>query len=312
MPLKGKDQCLLWRGANSLFLGSFFQQKQHMKGLTIERFEESHLFQIKFRHFFSDITVSCFKKIKSSKYSHQPFEGISKKTLGFLGKGILPQDAQKKQFRDNGRPETCHLPHLPTSGGALFYWPKKTSDLRGWNFWADCSPFHLCPGRNSGFSGCFPVKQNWVAVGGSLKTTTGCAVQKKHGTFPPNMGNSRFLAMVNSTGSGDESLRNKCEFESYLLLLTWSSRHTSSRSPQELSYQTHPLGMSNSCALVPCVIGNKTKETAGYQSVSFLWNWIHWSPRNEGPVKKSSTIFLWNIRSFFVFCPNDQFCCGCV
>lgn len=156
------------------------------------------------------------------------------------------------------------------------------------------------------------VKQNWVAVGGSLKTTTGCAVQKKHGTFPPNMGNSRFLAMVNSTGSGDESLRNKCEFESYLLLLTWSSRHTSSRSPQELSYQTHPLGMSNSCALVPCVIGNKTKETAGYQSVSFLWNWIHWSPRNEGPVKKSSTIFLWNIRSFFVFCPNDQFCCGCV
>ena len=62
------------------------------------------------------------------------------------------------------------------------------------------------------------------------------------GTFPFSSYGEFYL------GSGDESLRNKCEFESYLLLLTY-------------------LTMSNSCALAPCVIGNKTKETAGYQSV---------------------------------------------
>lgn len=56
----------------------------------------------------------------------------------------------------------------------------------------------LSGGRFGAFR-MFPVKQNLVAVGGSLKQPRDVQFKKKNGTFTQNMGNSRFIAMVNST-----------------------------------------------------------------------------------------------------------------
>lgn len=104
MPLKGKDPCPLRRGANSLFLGSFFSKSNTWKVWRL-KVKESHLFQIKLPHLFADITVRCFQKIKSSTYSHQPFEGISKKNpLGFLGKGIPPPRCPNKNIQGQWTP----------------------------------------------------------------------------------------------------------------------------------------------------------------------------------------------------------------
>ena len=143
--------------------------------------KESHLFQIKLPHLFADITVRCFQKIKSSTYSHQPFEGISKKNpLGFFRvRESLPQDAQRNiqgQWtpRNMSPSPPSHFGGSISEVGTFERIALHSTFVRG-ETWG----FRMFSGAKCG---CW-----WF-----FKTTMGCAVQKKNKNSTKNMGTLPF------------------------------------------------------------------------------------------------------------------------